>query len=106
MAESEMFKLPKSPPNPPNLRLGPFGGIDLSVNQAQIQQNKSPNMMNFSIDERGSLIKRTGYERVYATSLGPGAINGLFEFTKSDGTKEMLLAHGDKLYRLDDLNDL
>ncbi len=106
MVNSEMYKLPKSPPNPPNLRLGPFGGIDLSVNQAQIQQNKSPDMVNFSPGERGSLNKRTGYERVYATSLGIGAINGLFEFKKSDGTKEMLIAHGDKLYRLDDLNDL
>lgn len=91
---------------PPNLRIGPFAGIDLSTNQAQINQNSSPDMLNFMIDERGSLVKRTGYERVFQTSLGPGKINGMFEFSKTDGTKEIIIAHGGNLYRLADLNDL
>lgn len=103
---AETFKLPKQPPNPPNLRIGPFGGIDLSISQSQIDSNKSPDMLNFSIDERGTLNKRTGYGRLFQTSLGTGPINGLFEFHKANGTTEMLVAHGGNLYRLDDLNDL
>ncbi|MET3699515.1 hypothetical protein SAMN05877753_111153 [Bacillus oleivorans] len=102
----QLFDLPNPPPNPPNLRIGPFGGIDLSTNEAQINQNNSPDMLNFSIDERGSLNKRTGYERVFQRSLGPGKINGIFEYRKEDGTKELLIAHGGKLYRLDDLNEM
>jgi hypothetical protein len=83
----------------PLMRLGPFGGIDLSVTPSQVDQNHSPDMLNFHIDERGALTKRTGYERVYATSLGAGAINGMFEYRKKDGTVQFLLAHGTKLYK-------
>lgn len=93
-----MFSLPKSPPLPPNLRIGPFTGIDLSTNQAQINQNSSPDMLNFSIDERGSLNKRTGYERIFTDSLGTGQINGMYEYRKADGSVLFLLAHGTKLY--------
>lgn len=80
------------------MRIGPFAGIDLSTNQAQINENNSPDMLNFNIDERGSLNKRTGFERVFPTSLGPGPINGAYEYRKTDGTLYFLLAHGTKLY--------
>ncbi|MFE8704135.1 hypothetical protein ACFYKX_26565 [Cytobacillus sp. FJAT-54145] len=83
---------------PPFLRIGPFGGIDLSTDQAQIDQNKSPDMMNFYIDDRGSLNKRTGYERIFPNSLGEGKINGLYEYRKKDGTVLFLIAHGTNLY--------
>lgn len=96
--KTQLFSLPKAPPAPPNLRIGPFTGIDLSTNQAQINQNSSPDMLNFSIDERGSLNKRTGYERIFSDSLGVGQINGMHEYRKVDDTVLFLLAHGTKLY--------
>jgi hypothetical protein len=86
------------PPSPPLLRLEPFKGINLSVTPTQLDDHRSPNMLNVNIDERGALNKRTGYERVYATSLGVGKINGLFQFRKTDGTTVFLLAHGTNLY--------
>jgi hypothetical protein len=89
-------------PQPPLLRVEPFKGINLSVTPTQIDQNQSPDMLNMNIDERGALNKRTGYERVFETSLGTGKINGIFEFRKSDGTKELLFAYSDKLYKLAD----
>lgn len=106
MAKTEQFKLPKQPPDPPYLSVDPFKGMNLSVSPTQIDQSQSPDMLNMRIDTRGALNKRTGYTRVFETHLGPGKINGLFPFKKNDGTTEILFAHGDKLYRLDDLNEL
>lgn len=87
-----MFKT-KPPKKPPLYRLEPFKGIDLSTTSTQISEHNSPDMLNFNIDERGALNKRTGYERVFQTSLGTGKINGIFQF---NGV--FLIAHGTNLY--------
>jgi hypothetical protein len=102
MGKSQTFTLPKMPADPPLLRVEPFKGINLSVTPTQIDQNQSPDMLNMNIDERGALNKRTGYERVFETSLGAGKVNGIFEFRQVNGTKELLFAHSDKLYKLAD----
>jgi hypothetical protein len=73
MAQLQM----RSTPEPPLLRIEPFKGMNLSVTPTQIDNSQSPDMLNVNIDERGALNKRTGYERVFPTSLGAGAINGL-----------------------------
>lgn len=98
MAKPQVFKLPKQPAAPPLLRIEPFKGINLSVTPTQIDQHQSPDMLNMTIDERGSLNKRTGYERVFATSLGAGKVNGMYLFRKKDGTSKFIIAHGTKLY--------
>ncbi len=76
--------------------------MNLSVTPTQIDQSQSPDMLNMNIDERGALNKRTGYERVFAESLGNGAINGLYEYRKTDGSVYFLMAHGTKLYLIPD----
>lgn len=86
------------PQQPPLLRLEPFKGINLTVTPTQIDIHQSPDMLNMTIDERGALNKRTGYTRVFQTSLGTGRINGMFQFRKKDGTTVFLIAHGTKLY--------
>jgi hypothetical protein len=86
------------PPQPPLLRIEPFKGVNYSVTPTQISQSQSPDMMNMQIDERGALNKRTGYTRVFPTSLGAGAINGMYTYRKKDGTEFFLIAHGTKLY--------
>lgn len=83
---------------PPLLRIEPFKGVNLAVTPTQIDRSQSPDMLNMHIDERGALNKRTGYERLFTTSLGSGAINGLYEFRKTDGNVYFLIAHGTKLY--------
>jgi hypothetical protein len=98
MAKAQEFKLPKMPPSPPLLRIEPFKGVNYSVTPTQISQSQSPDMMNMQIDERGALNKRTGYTRVFPTSLGAGAINGMYTYRKKDGTEFFLIAHGTKLY--------
>jgi hypothetical protein len=88
----------KAPKLPPLLRIEPFKGINLSVTPTQIDQHQSPDMINMTIDERGALNKRTGYTRLFPTSLGVGKINGMYEYRKKDGTVLFLLAHGTQLY--------
>jgi len=83
---------------PSLLRLEPFLGIDVTPSSSQINDHESPDMLNMWIDERGSLNKRTGYQRVFPTSLGAGQINGLYEYKKSDGTSVLLIAWGSWLY--------
>lgn len=95
---NNLFTLPKMPAEPPLLRIEPFKGMNLSVTPTQIAPNQSPDMLNFMIDDDGALTKRTGYERIFETSLGEGQINGLYEYRKTDGTVLFLLAHGTKLY--------
>lgn len=92
-------------PNPPLLRIEPFKGINLSVTPTQIDQHQSPDMLNMTIDERGSLNKRTGYTRVISQPIGVGKINGMFHYNKQDGTEEFLFAHGTKLYKTDNMPD-
>lgn len=85
-----------SPKEPPIFRLEPFRGLNVSGSPTQISQNESPDMLNMNIDEKGSLNKRTGYERVM--NLGVGAIKGMYLYRKSNGTETFLAAHGGKLY--------
>jgi hypothetical protein len=94
-----MAQLSFNSPTPSLLRLEPFRGIDVSGTSTQIDDHQSPDMLNMNIDERGSLNKRTGYERVFPTSLGVGKVNGIYEYKKSDGTTEFLIAHTTKLYK-------
>jgi hypothetical protein len=86
------------PPQPPLLRIEPFSGVNYSVTPTQINQSQSPEMMNMQIDERGALNKRTGYKRLFQTSLGNGAINGLYTYRMKNGTEHFLIAHSTKLY--------
>jgi len=93
-----MAQLQMNAPKPlPLLRLEPFKGMDVSG--VQIDNHHSPDMLNMNINEKGALNKRTGYDRVYSTSLGTGKINGMYEYTKSDGSSIFLLAHGTTLYK-------
>lgn len=97
MAKTELFKLPPQPKLPPLFRIEQFKGINFSVHPSQIADNESPDMLNMHIDD-GTPEKRTGYEKVFPTSLGVGQINGLFNFRKSDGTTVFLIAFGTNLY--------
>jgi hypothetical protein len=82
----------------PLLRLEPFAGMDVGESATQLDNHHSPDMLNMNIDEKGTLNKRTGYARVFETSLGTGKINAMFLYTKQDGSSIFLIAHGTKLY--------
>lgn len=86
-----------APKPPPLLRLEPFRGVDFS-SATHIDSHHSPDALNITLDEKGALNKRTGYARVFPTSLGEGKVNGMYVYTKQDGTQILLMAHGTKLY--------
>ncbi|MEH7251892.1 hypothetical protein V7111_07180 [Neobacillus niacini] len=93
-----MVQMPSNPSRPqPLLRLEPFAGMDVNQSETQIDNHHSPDMLNM-INENGELTKRTGYTRVFPTSLGAGKINAMYLYTKQDGTQIYILAHGTKLY--------
>jgi hypothetical protein len=92
-----MAQMQMNAPKPlPLLRLEPFKGMDVSG--IQIDNHHSTDMLNFNINEKGALNKRTGYSRIFPTSLGVGKINGMYEFVKGDGTSVFLIAWGTVLY--------
>lgn len=75
------------------------GGLNLREEQSNINDNQSGDMLNVNCDDRGSIQKRAGQELFFAESLGPGAIQGYFDFYKKDGTHIPLIVHGGKLYK-------
>lgn len=75
-----------------------FSGLNTSTTASQIEFNESPDMLNIVLDAEGRPDKRFGYDRIYATSLGIGKINGMFFFVKKDGTTRFLIHWGTNLY--------
>lgn len=73
-----------------------FKGLNLNTTATQIEDNEAVEMVNIQLDEVGALEKRTGYERVFPISLGPGAINGMFKYKD-----KLIVAHGGKLYEFE-----
>lgn len=82
----------------PLLRLEPFRGVNFNSSPTLLDNHESPDALNMQLDEKGSLNKRTGYERVFPTSLGAGKINAMYLYTKQDTSTIFLIAHGTKLY--------
>jgi hypothetical protein len=93
--ESMVFRTVQ-PKEPPLLRLEPFRGMNVSGSPTEINESESPDMLNMSLDERGALNKRTGYERVM--NLGTSPIKGMYLYKKSNGPDNFLAASGGKLY--------
>lgn len=92
------LKVPKFPNTLRVQSYGNFtGGVNYRDNPAMIPENQSPELQNVRIRD-GTLNKRNGYRRIYQTSLGPGRINGLYNYKKADGSSILLIAHGTKLY--------
>lgn len=73
------------------------GGLNYRDNPSLIALNQTPECQNVRVRD-GTVGKRPGYKRLYATSLGTGKINGLFEYKKANGTTYRLLAWGTDLY--------
>lgn len=92
------LKIPKFPDTVKTQSFADFsGGWNVRNNPSMIAANQSPELQNIRIRD-GTINKRPGYRRVYATSLGAGKINGLYEYKKADGTSTFLIAHGTNLY--------
>jgi len=74
------------------------GGLNIRNEQSQIADSQSPYTLNMVSDGKGGVQKRKGQQKVYATTLGPGAVNGYFDYRKIDGTVITVQFHGTKIY--------
>jgi len=73
------------------------GGLNYRDNASLIAPNQTPECQNIRVRD-GTIGKRPGYKRLYATSLGTGKINGISPYIKANGTKYRLIAWGTNLY--------
>lgn len=90
------FKVPAQQQKPPPFRLEHVnGGVNY---KSEILDNQSPYCSNVWLDGAGDLEKRPGQAWLYTNTLGAGAILGVFDYTKADGTTTQIIAHGTKLY--------
>lgn len=80
------------------LKIDKFSGLNTATTASKIDFFESPDLINIVLDAEGRPDKRFGFSRIYATSLGSGKINGMFEFKKKDGTTIFLIHWGTNLY--------
>lgn len=75
-----------------------FRGLDLSTDQTQIDDGRSPQMVNMISDAGGYPQLRPGWRTLHTMADG-GAIGGIFPF-ESDDAVELIVHAGTKLMRL------
>ena len=73
------------------------GGLNYRDNPSLIAPNQTPECLNIRVRD-GTIGKRPGFKRLFATSLGAGKINGISPYIKANGTKYRLIAWGTNLY--------
>ena len=97
-------KIPKFESTARTLTYSDFsGGLDYLTSPSMLNPKFSPECQNVRVRD-GSISKRSGYSRLFPTSLGTGQINGLFQYKKANGDKYELVAHSDKLYLIPDID--
>ena len=73
--------------------LNRFKGVDFTSNPMEINESRSPDMVNMIPGANGSLKCRNGYEKVIEA---PGRINGIYSLKELSG-EHIIIHHGNKL---------
>ena len=74
-------------------------GLDLSTDETQIGDGRSPRMVNMISDSGGYPELRPGWRALHAFT-GGGKVNGIYPFRK-DGETQLIVHTGGSLVRLD-----
>lgn len=74
------------------------GGLNNKFAATLIADNELSEIQNFNFDEKGTLTKREGYRKHYASPFDPNPVRGLYNYRKEDGTSRLIAAASDKLY--------
>jgi hypothetical protein len=74
------------------------GGLNTATDETLLLENESPDLLNCHTDKEGALVKRDGYTKYNATTLGSGKTQGAAKFYKLNGTEHILVAHGGNVY--------
>jgi hypothetical protein len=56
------------------------GGLNTRDQAGELGEEEIPDALNVTIDERGSAMKRLGYERRFSTAIGAGTVSNLFNW--------------------------
>ncbi len=75
-----------------------FRGLDLSTDQTQIDDSRSPKMVNMISDSGGYPEVRVGWRTIHTFS-GGGRVNSIYPFTL-DGIRQKIVHVGTRLVRL------
>ncbi len=54
------------------------GGLNTRDTASELKNDEIPDALNVTIDERGGLVKRLGYQRRFATAIGTGLVSNIF----------------------------
>jgi hypothetical protein len=64
-----------------SVSIGPFpGGLNTRDQAGELSAEELSDAMNVTIDERGAVMKRLGYERRYALPVGSGLVKNIFSW--------------------------
>jgi len=81
-----------------------FLGINESTDgDTELKLGEASVMKNWRVTDGMKLKKMEGYAPIIPY-LGAGNINGMINFKKPDGTTTLIIAHGDKLYNLENID--
>lgn len=72
-------------------------GLDTDSDPYSLPDGATPDCANVRFD-RGGLVRRAGCAKYNATSLGAGAVRGIYPYYKADGTRKIMIAWGGNLY--------
>lgn len=94
------FKIPPEPQKG-RIEITEFiGGLNLRDEPSKLQLNESPDLLNVTLDDRGTLHKRFGYEQLF--DLTSGTINSIYEYYKIGASLPIFLVnHGTNVYKDD-----
>lgn len=67
------------------------GGKNDKFNPLLLADNEVSDIQNFHFDQKGTLKKRNGYTKHYATTFGVGPVLGLYNYRKEDGTSRLVI---------------
>ena len=85
----------KAPKQPRPLSIRTFKGVDETGTR---DLSRASEMVNCILDDEGTPEMRTGWEPVFPTSLGAGAILGIHKWRTPSGGTIRIIHHGTKLY--------
>lgn len=73
------------------------GGKNDKFSPLLLSDNELVDVQNFTYDQKGTLTKRKGFVKHYATPFGTGPVKGLYNYRKEDGTSRLIIACDGKL---------
>jgi len=74
------------------------GGLNNKFSPFLISDTEVSDIQNMHFDEKGTLQKRKGCAKHYASAFATGAVRGIYNYRKDDGTSRLLIAADDKLF--------